>query len=79
MYLHFVVPTGKEWKPFCGPDALAQAKDFARGEYPIWAMTRAKAVELGLLRPKTDHQFNEVSIEADVFYAPRASDRTAFF
>jgi hypothetical protein len=79
MYLHFVVPTSKEWKPFCGPDALAQARDFAGDEYPIWSMTRGRAAELGLLAPKTDHQLNEVSMEPDVLYAPRAADRTPFF
>jgi len=69
MYLHFVVPTGREWKPFCGHDALARAKAFAGEKYPIWSMTKSRSAMLGLLDPKTAHQLSEVAMESDVLYA----------
>lgn len=69
MYLHYVVPTGQEWKPFCGPDALFHAEAFAGYKYPIWSMTLRRAAELGLHSPKTDCQLREVALESDVLYS----------
>lgn len=73
MYLHFVVPTSREWKAFCGQNALVKAQVFAGDEHPIWSMTQSRAADLALLNPKTPHQLREVAMEPDVLYAhPKA-------
>lgn len=66
MYQHYVVKKGREWIPFCGPDAQQQAFELVGNELAIWAMTRDLAAELRLLDPQAEGQLREVALEAEV-------------